>query len=52
MFELDKFKGNKIIKLKRTDDDQYPFGFGYSKAKLILDNLDAIKDFVANNKKE
>ncbi len=44
--EYGEFKGNKMIKLKRTDDDQFPFQFGKGKAKLIVDNFDAIKAFV------
>jgi len=44
--EFGEFKGNKIIKLKRTDEDEYPFQFGKAKAKLIVENFDAIKEFV------
>jgi hypothetical protein len=44
--EYGEFKGNKLIKLKRNDDDQYPFQFGKGKAKLIVENIDAIKAFV------
>ena len=44
--EFVEFKGNKIIKLKRTDEDEYPFQFGKAKAKLIVENFDAIKEFV------
>lgn len=43
--EFDEFKGNKMIVLKRSDDDAYPFKFGKNKAKLILENLDAVKKF-------
>ncbi len=43
--EYSEFKGNKIIKLKKDDNDQFPFSFGRSKAKLIIDNFDAIKEF-------
>jgi hypothetical protein len=43
--EYSEFKGNKIIKLKKDDADQFPFSFGRSKAKLIVDNFDAIKEF-------
>ena len=31
--------------LKRADDDKYPFSFGKSKAKLIVENFEAIKKF-------
>ena len=45
MHEMGEFKGNKIITLKRNADDKYPFSFGKAKAKLILENLEAIKQF-------
>ncbi|MDD3083553.1 MAG: hypothetical protein PHP82_00860 [Candidatus ainarchaeum sp.] len=43
--EYGEFKGNKLIKLKRSEDDQYPFQFGKGKAKLIIENFDEIKVF-------
>ena len=51
MVEYGEFKGNKMIILKRTPDDKYPFQFGVSKAKLVLDNMEAIEQFVEENKK-
>jgi len=46
MYEEDDFKGNPIAILKRSEDDQYAFRFGLSKAKLILEHIDDIKGFV------
>ncbi len=43
--EFTEFKGNKIIVLKRDETDKFGFSFGKAKAKLILENLDAIKQF-------
>jgi hypothetical protein len=43
--EYGEFKGNKMIILKRSDDDNYPFQFGKAKAKLIVENFDSIKKF-------
>lgn len=43
--EYGEFKGHKLIKLKRNDEDQYPFQFGKGKAKLIVENFDEIKKF-------
>lgn len=43
--EYGEFKGNKMIILKRSDDDNYPFQFGKAKAKLIVENFDTIKKF-------
>jgi len=44
--EKTEYKGKPVLILKRNEDDRYPFSFGYSKAKLILDSLDEIKKFV------
>ena len=44
--EYSEFKGNKVIMLKRDDNDRYPFVFGKTKAKLIVENFEAIKRFV------
>ncbi|HYD03812.1 MAG TPA: hypothetical protein VEC16_05960 [Alphaproteobacteria bacterium] len=43
--EYSEFKGHKMIVLKKDENDQYPFQFGKAKAKLIVDNFQAIKDF-------
>jgi hypothetical protein len=43
--EFGEFKGNKMITLKRNDEDKYPFSFGKNKAKLIVEHFDAIKQF-------
>ena len=52
MIEKSEFKGKPIIILKRNEDDKYPFSFGLSKAKLILENIEEIKKFVDENSKE
>jgi len=41
-----EFKGNPMIIIKNDEADQYPFQFGVKKAKLVLENIDAIKTFV------
>ena len=43
--EYGEFKGNKIIKLKRSEEDRFPFSFGKTKAKLIVENYEEIKKF-------
>lgn len=43
--EYSEFKGNKLIVLKRSDEDKFPFSFGKGKARLIVENFDAIKEF-------
>jgi hypothetical protein len=46
-----EFKGNAMIVLANDEDDKYPFQFGVKKAKLVLENIDAIKAFVEKNDK-
>jgi hypothetical protein len=43
--EYDEFKGNKLIVLKRDENDMYGFKFGKRKAQLIVENFEAIKKF-------
>jgi len=45
MIEYGEYKGNKLIILKRSPDDNYPFSFGKAKARLIVENFEAIKKF-------
>jgi len=45
MYEIGEFKEKKIIKLKRNEEDKFPFSFGKTKAKLIIENYEAIKKF-------
>ena len=47
--ERGEYKGKTILILKRNEEDKYPFSFGISKARLILDNLEEIKKFVEEN---
>jgi len=49
MYEETEYKGNKVIVLKRTEDDNYTFTFGVSKAKLIVKHIEDIKRFVKEN---
>lgn len=47
MPEISEYKGNKLICL--NPGSKFTFSFGLSKAKMILENLDAIKKFVETN---
>ena len=47
-----EFKGNPMIVLKKDEEDKFPFQFGLTKAKLIVENIDAIKAFVEKNDKQ
>jgi hypothetical protein len=51
MVERSEFKGKPILILKRDENEKFPFSFGLSKAKLILENIDEIKKFVDENSK-
>jgi hypothetical protein len=52
MIERSEFKGKPILVIKRNENDQYPFSFGLSKAKLILENIDEIRNFVEEYEQE
>jgi hypothetical protein len=45
MFEYGEYKGNKLIILKRSEEDKYPFSFGKNKAKMIVEHFEEIKKF-------
>lgn len=47
-----EFKGNPMIVIKNSEEDQYPFQFGVKKAKLVLENIEEIKAFVEKHDKE
>jgi hypothetical protein len=49
MIERGEYKGKPLIIMKRSEDDKYPFSFGVSKAKLILENIEEIKKLVEEN---
>lgn len=46
-----EFKGNPMIVLKNSEDDQFPFQFGVKKAKLVLESIEEIKKFVEKHDK-
>jgi len=49
MIERGEYKGKPLLVIKRNEEDKYPFSFGLSKAKLILENIEEIKKFVEEN---
>jgi len=49
--EFGEYKGNKMIVLKRNEEDKYPFQFGVSKAKLVIEHIEDIRKFVEENQK-
>jgi len=50
--EIGEYKGNKVLKLSKGENDKYPFAFGLNKAKLILENIIAIQEFVEAESKD
>ena len=51
MIERSEFKGKPVLVIERDENDKYPFAFGMSKAKMILENIEEIKRFVEENDK-
>lgn len=49
MVERSDYNGKPILILRRSEEDKFPFSFGLVKAKLILENVEEIKKFVAEN---
>jgi len=53
MVERSEYNGKPILVLRRDENDKFPFSFGLTKAKMILDNLKDIQKFVEEfSKKE
>lgn len=50
--EKTEYKGQPVLILKRNENDRYPFSFGMSKARLILEAIEEIKKFVQENDKK
>jgi len=47
--ERTEYKGQPVLILKRNENDKYPFSFGLSKARLIIEGFEEVKKFVAEN---
>ena len=49
---FENYKGYSLVALKQNEKDEFPdMQFGYSKAKLILEHIEVIKQFVADTEK-
>ncbi len=44
--EEGEYKGNKMLILKKDEQDKYPFQFGLKKAELLLDCIPEITEWV------
>ncbi len=51
IIEKSEYRGNPLLVIKRNEDDKYPFSFGVTKAKMILESIEDIKKFVAEHDK-
>jgi len=47
-----EYKGSPVLVLSQGPDDRFPFSFGLRKARLILEHIEDIKQFVAKYSKE
>jgi len=52
MIKYEEFKGNKMIVLLKNEADKFPFKFGKGKARLIVENFEAIKKFAEGEEVE
>ena len=51
LVERSEFKGRPMLVIKNGEEDKFPFSFGLTKAKKILECVDDIKKFVEENDK-
>jgi len=47
MIKRSEYKDKPTLQLMKDENDRFPFSFGIAKARMILENLDAIRSFVA-----
>lgn len=46
LVEVGEYKGSKVLIIKANENDKYPFTFGLKKARLILEHVQEIRQFV------
>jgi hypothetical protein len=49
LYEKSEYKGKPVLVIKRNEEEKFPFSFGLAKAKMILESIEEIKKFVAEN---
>jgi len=47
--EEKEYKGRPILILKKDENEKYPFSFGLTKAKSIIECYDDIQKFVSDH---
>jgi len=48
MTEISEYKGSPVFVIRKDQDDKYPFSFGLAKARMMVENIEAIKSFIAD----
>ena len=46
-----EYKGNAMLVIKSSEEDKFPFQLGLKKARLIIENIESIKQFVEKHDK-
>ncbi len=44
--ETSEYKGSPVFVIKRDQDDKFPFSFGLAKARMMVENIEKIKEFI------
>lgn len=44
------YRGNAMLIIRQSPEDKFPFQFGVKKARLILEHIDDIRQFVTKHK--
>ena len=52
IIEESEYKGKPLIVLKNDENDRFPFQFGVSKARKVLEAHDAIAAFVKKHSRD
>jgi len=52
LFEDRRGYAHPVLKIYRNEDDRYPFSFGVDKARLIVEHIQEIQQFVDKYSKE
>lgn len=49
MHKIGEYQGKPTLSLQESEDSRFPFTFGPAKAILILQHIEAIREFVGNH---
>ncbi len=51
IIEESEYQGKPVMIIKNDENDRFPFSFGLSKARKVIESIDSIKAFVAKHAK-